>query len=329
MTELSDNKCENIPLVTIITPTYNSNKEYLFEAVASVLQQTYPKIEYIITDDGSQYFPEDELREFLEDNAGENIVSWNILKHEINVGTVKNVNGALRVARGEYIFGIAHDDVYYDEKVIEEWVEIFQKTGFKIITGIRSTKNLQTGSEEYLPTQKQRELIRSLTPQRLFIRILQENIISGASTAYDKYIFKQYGVYDEKYKLIEDWPYYLEILSRGEKIGMWERPVIHYRLGGISQNILSSQLETDFFNTGYKYHQVLKTMPLRNYTDIFRYCFAWAKSYLLMNLMISMRFENYYEKNTTPKSSKISDYIFIFLYKCKIGINKIHNRRLT
>lgn len=308
MTEPSDGKNEISPLVSIITPTYNSDREYLFEAIASVLQQTYPKIEYIITDDGSEHFPEEEVKEFLRVNAGKNIISWTILRHERNIGTVKNVNGALRVSKGKYIFGLAHDDIYYDEKVIEEWVEEFQKSDSKIITGIRSTKNLRTGEEEYLPTQKQRDMIRSYSPQRLFMKILRENIISGASTAYAKCVFEEYGLYDEKCRLLEDWPYYLEVLSKGERITMWEHPVIYYRWGGIStkQNTLSPQLERDFVNTRYKYHQTLKKILPKDYRDVLPYYITWIKTYIQLNLYFARNEKDNYkiepilsEKNST------------------------------
>ena len=41
-----------LPLVTVIIPTFN-RKEIVKEAITSVLDQDYPKIEVLVVDDGS------------------------------------------------------------------------------------------------------------------------------------------------------------------------------------------------------------------------------------------------------------------------------------
>ena len=63
-----------LPLVTVITLSYN-NEQYIFEAINSVLKQTYPNIEYIISDDGSVEFPESSIQELLTEGYRGNI-SW-------------------------------------------------------------------------------------------------------------------------------------------------------------------------------------------------------------------------------------------------------------
>ena len=45
------------------------------------------------------------------------------------------------------------------------------------------------------------------------------NFVSGASTYYKKEIFDKYGLFDEKYKLLEDYPFYVNLAFNNEKIG--------------------------------------------------------------------------------------------------------------
>ena len=60
------------------------------------------------------------------------------------------------------------------------------------------------------------------------------NFVSGASTYYKKEIFDKYGLFDEKYKLLEDYPFYVNLAFNNEKIGYIDYPTIQYELGGIS-----------------------------------------------------------------------------------------------
>lgn len=60
------------------------------------------------------------------------------------------------------------------------------------------------------------------------------NFVSGASTYYKKDIFDKYGFFDEKYRLLEDYPFYAKLALNNEKIGYLDYPTIQYELGGIS-----------------------------------------------------------------------------------------------
>ncbi|NJC88104.1 MAG: glycosyltransferase [Desulfuromonas sp.] len=54
---------DNLPLVTLVTPSYNA-RPYLGAAIRSVLDQDYPKIEYLVMDGGSTDGTVELLREF-------------------------------------------------------------------------------------------------------------------------------------------------------------------------------------------------------------------------------------------------------------------------
>ena len=89
-----------LPLVTIITPAYN-RAAYLKEVIASVLDQEYPRVEYIVLDDGSK----DNTVEILKQHEGR--IRW---ESHPNMGETRTVNKGFRMASGDIICVVNSDD---------------------------------------------------------------------------------------------------------------------------------------------------------------------------------------------------------------------------
>ncbi|MBF0228855.1 MAG: glycosyltransferase [Desulfamplus sp.] len=96
----------NPPLITVITPSYNTDPEMLKECIYSVQIQSYHNWEMCIADDGSKNEATlSTLRQFaLEDPRIK--VSFS----EENRGICNATNRALGMATGEYIAFLDHDD---------------------------------------------------------------------------------------------------------------------------------------------------------------------------------------------------------------------------
>lgn len=88
------------PLVTIITPTYNTGS-YLEETITSVLQQTYSNIEYFVIDDGST----DNTSDILGHYQGRLFA----IAQE-NRGEPRSVNRGFSLATGDYVIVVNADD---------------------------------------------------------------------------------------------------------------------------------------------------------------------------------------------------------------------------
>ena len=99
MTEFADD-CDELPWVSIVTPAYNQ-AEYLAETIESVLAQDYPRLEYIVIDDGST----DGTQTVLQRYEGR-------LHHErhANMGQARTINKGWRQARGSLIAYLSSDD---------------------------------------------------------------------------------------------------------------------------------------------------------------------------------------------------------------------------
>jgi glycosyltransferase involved in cell wall biosynthesis len=91
---------ETAPLLTVITPTYN-RATFLRETIDSVFSQNYPRLEYIVLDDGST---DDTLK--VLGTYGDRI---KVVSHP-NMGETRTVNKGLAMASGEFITIVNSDD---------------------------------------------------------------------------------------------------------------------------------------------------------------------------------------------------------------------------
>lgn len=103
----------SLPLVSIITPTYNHDK-YIAECIQSVLSQTYSNWEMIIVDDSSTdstlfiakeiALTDSRIKVFTQENKGIFQLS-------------ETYNFALSEATGKYVAVLEGDDVWFPEKL--------------------------------------------------------------------------------------------------------------------------------------------------------------------------------------------------------------------
>jgi glycosyltransferase involved in cell wall biosynthesis len=100
---------ENLPLVTVVTVTYNSAL-YVRDAIDSVLAQSYQNIEYIISDDCSK----DDTWKIVSAYTDPRIKAS---RNDRNLGEYANRNKAIEMATGEYLIFIDGDDIIFSHGV--------------------------------------------------------------------------------------------------------------------------------------------------------------------------------------------------------------------
>jgi glycosyltransferase involved in cell wall biosynthesis len=97
----------NLPLASIIITSYNY-AQFLPRAIDSALQQTYPKKEIIVVDDGST----DNSRHVIN-SYGDQIIP--VFKE--NGGWISATNAGFFASQGEIIFFLDADDIFFPPKV--------------------------------------------------------------------------------------------------------------------------------------------------------------------------------------------------------------------
>lgn len=101
------------PLISIITVSFNSVKT-IEETIKSVIAQTYPKIEYIIIDGGSNDGTIDIIKKY------ENRISYWI--SEPDKGIYNAMNKGIIKSSGDYILFINSDDQLYASNTIDSCI---------------------------------------------------------------------------------------------------------------------------------------------------------------------------------------------------------------
>ena len=106
-------------LVSIGLPVYNG-MPYVKKTIESVLAQTYPNIELVITDNPST----DDTQTLCEEYARKD-KRVRYIQHRENIGAIANYNSAFRKSKGEYFCWVSYDD-YLDPRLVERCVALLQ-----------------------------------------------------------------------------------------------------------------------------------------------------------------------------------------------------------
>lgn len=232
----------NINLVSILVLSYN-NLQYMKDCLNSILEQDYQAIEIIISDDFSSNFQEDQIKQYIESNKKENIVNYIINKNTCNLGIVKNLNNAIKLASGNYFINLACDDVFYDREAVSNIIDFLSKTNFLIAAGqvAMYTEDL-TGHILTTPIWKYIRYTYG-NPLDCYKKLCAGNFIPGTGVSYKRELIDRYGLYDEEYKLIEDYPRWLYLTRNGCSIGFINRFIVKYRQGGISTSHRDAKID--------------------------------------------------------------------------------------
>lgn len=98
---------KNNILISVVTVSYNAVAT-IEQTLLSVINQTYPNIEYIIIDGGSTDGTVDIIKKYADE-----IVYW---ISEPDKGIYDAMNKGIKKANGEWINFINAGDSYYDKK---------------------------------------------------------------------------------------------------------------------------------------------------------------------------------------------------------------------
>jgi glycosyltransferase involved in cell wall biosynthesis len=123
-TVLSRDKEHNKVKVTVLMPAYNASK-YIYEAIDSVLQQTFSEFELVIINDGSTDNTAEIVRSFHDSRI--------FLVEQDNGGIASALNNGLNHARAEYVARFDADDVCQPDRLQQQYNYMTRNPGCIVV----------------------------------------------------------------------------------------------------------------------------------------------------------------------------------------------------
>lgn len=119
-------RSDELPLVSIITPSYNQ-AAFLPETLQSVADQDYARIQHIVMDGGSGDGSVEIIRRWSETHP----IAW---RSAPDGGQADAIRSGLELATGDIVAWLNSDDIYLDSVVVTDVVRLFLG-GASIVTG--------------------------------------------------------------------------------------------------------------------------------------------------------------------------------------------------
>ncbi len=243
---MTHTQTNTFPLVSVIIPTYNRPK-MLFEALQSVLRQTYKNYEIIIVNDGGVN------AEAIISNLNTNT---NILyiKHNNNKGLSASRNTGIRNARGKYITYLDDDDIFYPNHI-------------ETLSNYLETNECHVAyTDAYRAIQKWQDGIYTVVNKDLpysfdfdYDRILKENFIPVLCVMHRKSCFDRIDKFDENLTRLEDWDLWIR-MSRFYRFNHISKITCEFRWRDDGSTMTTgSQFEFSWsiINMFHKYHEII------------------------------------------------------------------------
>ncbi len=233
--------------VSIMLIHYNQ-KQFIKNALDSVFKQTYKNIELIIADDATPDFDLKDIKKYVEKiNKQKYPVKYQVNKE--NICTVKNINKALDKVTGDYLLIFAADDQLHDENVITNMVEFYNKQDkdVSIVFGqcLMMDYDLKELKEEYINV-TQAEEFNKLSAKEQYNFLSSNCFAAMGACMLNTKILKDEGKFDERFKFIEDWVYFLKTTLNNHRMQYLDYICLLHRDGGISHNQQLSEARIGF-----------------------------------------------------------------------------------
>lgn len=327
--------------VSVLTPIYNHNIEYVRKCLESLKAQTMRDIEFILIDNGATQESKDLIAEFETSDS-----RFNVIHIEQNQGYGYAMNLGLQAAKGEYI-GIVESDDWVEPDMYEKLYDIGITNNVNIIKSLFYRENLNKQSIQTYPEY----FLNKITT----VRDCNELLFIHASTwsyLYKKSFLDNYQIHypEEKDSIGADLAFYLQVLSCSDNIYITNSPYYHYNVFNPNSSMKNLDQYKEFYlalkqfdfleNWAKNSKNINNTdiIPIRKFITLYYLCNKkYDKLTFKTCILIHKKLKNINIKHFEPilvmqnfKKKKITELTFLIkhpvLYYCyELSKNILHS----
>lgn len=232
---------ENLPLVSVITPTFK-RPDTLPRTINSVLNQTYPNVEIIVIDDNN---PDTEGRRHTEEIMAPyaNNPRVKYIKHDHNKNGAAARNTGVRHSNAKYIALLDDDDEYLPGK-IEAQVKLLESLSDEW-GACYSMAYTKKENAPYVPLSEKREgdlYLKALTRELSFL--------AGSNLMVKKSVYEEVGGFTETFTRNQDKEFVTKVLKKYK--------LAYSSVPGLIVYIHGNYSHVNFMDVDLKYYELFR-----------------------------------------------------------------------
>lgn len=268
-------------MISVIMSAYKEKREWLEQAILSILNQTYKNFELIITLDNPKNI---ELKQLIEEYSKKDNRIIFIYNKE-NIGLTNCLNNMLKIVKGDYIARMDADDISLSTR-FEEQLKYMQNNNLDIC----GANIIQFYKNENLNEIKNPSSFKNI---KKYIYI--KNCVAHPTFLVKRKVYDRLNGYNEV-PTCEDYDFLLRAINAGYTIGNIPKFLLKYRLSpnSVSRKNLGKQVVlSEYISKYYKNNKdglmnidlIMKYMNTKRYkikaTRYDKYCYK--KNQMLKN----------------------------------------------
>ncbi len=197
------------PLISVVLPVYKPQPDFFRECIESVLSQSHPNFELVISDDSPAQHAEELLRQFGDERI-------RYFKNPGKKGIFQNLNHAIRQSKGEFVQIFCQDDRMYSQLLAEQLrvLEKFPQAGFAYAqSDIIDEAGKIIAPCKYPGTAEQRDIL--IPRQKAFNSFFRYGCLPGnlSTVMLRRSLIDEVGYFNEEFPFGGDFKYWADAIE--------------------------------------------------------------------------------------------------------------------